>query len=221
MADAQHGLDLSSDENSRKSRKGAIPRNVDTYLKSAMLDAFQVELAKLSEEDVSTSTKAKHLGQMALLGSATAPLLNAAGHFVRGAVDTEGPLSKRLLEGGIGAVQNLSAGDVARKVFTGGVGGTGIGLAQDALSRHQQREIAQATKQAEGLFGGGGAGGAPSGPKVSTPSAPTLGVLRGSSNKGQRVGNTPIVAKSGVTRSISSQPVNPRTNLGDAMRPKV
>lgn len=67
-----------------------------------------------------------------------------------------------------------------------------------------------------GILGGALSG--PAAPKITTPAAPTLGVLRGSSNKSQRVGNTPIAAKSGVTSSASGDAMNPRRNLGDAMR---
>lgn len=215
MADTTHGLDLSSDENARKSRKGSIPRNVDTYLKSAMLEAFQDELMKLSDGEVPTKVKAKHLGQAALLGGTTAPLVGATGDFVKGFAKGQGGILSRAASG-VGEVSHELVPSLAARATTGALGMTGVVAARHALEQRQAYELARA-KQADML----GSMGAPSGPKISTPAAPTLGVLRGSSNKSQRVGNTPIAAKSGVTRSASGQAMNPRANLSDAMRPKV
>lgn len=208
MADENHGLDLSSDENKRKSRKGSIPRNVDTYLKSAMLEGFADEIMKLSEGEPSPAAmKAKHMGQLALFGGLANPALQALGTFTEHSVPGG-------LGAGIKAVKGLSRGSLASSALTGAVGGSMIAAAKDKLKQHQENELGKIAD----LLGGMGA---PSGPKVSTPAAPTLGVLRGSSNKSQRVGNTPIAAKSGVTRSSSGQAMNPRANLSDAMRPKV
>lgn len=206
MADPTHGLELEGDDNRKKSRKGAIPRNVATYLKSATLEGFADEMAKLSKDEKPTSLKVKHLGQSALLGGVAAPLLSATGDVTKGLVNHG-------LPGGAKALKGISRGDIAAAAVTGALGATALSAAKQRLAKHQDVKIADAF--------GVGAGGAPSGPKVSTPSAPTLGVLRGSSNKGQRVGNTPIAAKSGVVRSMSGQAMNPRSPLGDAIRPKV
>lgn len=219
MADAPHGLDLSDDENKRKSRKGSIPRNVDTYLKSALLEGFTDEISKLSADEPPTKVKVKHLMQAGAFGGTVTPAIEVASRFVKGFADHPGGggIAARTASG-VKELGTATRGDVAKKMFLGAAGATGIAQAQDALHRHQAAEIAQA-KGAADLFSGPASG--PAGPKVSTPSAPTLGVLRGSSNKGQRVGNTPIAAKSGVVRSMSGQAMNPRANLGDAMRPKV
>lgn len=213
MADDTHGLDLAAAENARKSRKGSIPRNVDTFLKSSTLSAFVDELQKLADDQPPTKIKLKHLGQSAALGGVSTPAVETAARFVKGFADTNGGIKTRL-GGGARELATTTRGDVAKKTFLGALGATGIAQAHDTLKNHQLEEIVH--KHAD-LF----TGGAPSGPKVSVPSAPTLGVLRGSSNKSQRVGNTPIAAKSGVTRSMSGVALNPRANLGDAMRPKV
>jgi len=107
---------------------------------------------------------------------------------------------------------------VSAKSLTAGLGGGVIAAAKEGIEVHNARKaIREYLGQKEaGLLGGTPSG--ISGPKISTPAAPTLGVLRGSSNKSQRVGNTPIAAKSGVTSSSSGDAMNPRRNLGDAMR---
>lgn len=208
-----HGLDLSEDDNSKKSRKRTIPRNVATYLKKAMLDGFAEEMAKLSEEKPSLGVKAKHLGQLALFGGLANPALQAVGTFAEHAAAPGGGLAA-----GAKAVRGLSRAQVGSSALTGAIGGSLVAAAKDKLKQRQESELG--AKMAD-LFSGLGAGGAPSGPKVSTPAAPSLGVLRGSSNKSQRVGNTPIAAKSGVTRPAVAAAMNPRTNLTDAIRPKV
>lgn len=209
MADEHGGLDLTGDENRRKSRKGSIPRNVDTYLKEARLDGFADEVRKLAADEPPTSTRVKHLGQLALFGGLANPALQTIGAFAEHGVAGG-------LGAGVKAMRNTTRGSLASSALTGAIGGSMIAAAKDKLKQHQENELAP--KFAD-LFSGAPSG--PSGPKVSTPAAPTLGVLRGSSNKSQRVGNTPIAAKSGVTRSMSGQAMNPRANLGDAMRPKV
>lgn len=217
MADEHHGLDLAADENSRKSRKGSIPRNVDTFLKKSMVDAFVDEISKLADDQPPTKIKLKHMGQAALFGGAASPALKATGNFAKGFVNHAGGNIAARVGGGLEEVARTTRGDIASKALEGALGGTVVSAASNALANRQREEAAR-TKQSD-LFGG--AGGAPSGPKISTPAAPTLGVLRGSSNKSQRVGNTPIAAKSGVTRSMSGTALNPRANLGDAMKPKV
>lgn len=108
---------------------------------------------------------------------------------------------------GVGLLAASAAAPVAGYHLLKSIGGD---LAQSRELREQERALREKMST---LFGG-----APAGPKVATPSAPSLGVLRGSSNKGQRVGNTPIAAKSGTTRSSSGDPMNPRRNLSDAMQ---
>lgn len=240
-----HGLDLSKDDNSKKSRKGSIPKNVASYLKSASLAAFADEMRKLSdaepdeavEQAVSKLTKPrawKTIGQTALMAGAAAPVIEGAGRFTKGFVDTSGGLAARA-RGGMGqaakgvlsgsGVKAMTKGDVVSRALTAGAGGGVLAAAKEGLELHNARKslhnyIATNKEAAIGVALGGPPSG-PSAPSAPSTPAPTASPLRGSSNKSQRVGNTPIVAKSGVTRSMSGQAMNPRASLGDAMRPKV
>lgn len=208
-----------------KSRHGSIPANVQTLMKTATFAAFADEIAKLSVDEAAVIDAAQKLqkprpwrtiGQTALAVGTAAPVIEAAGKFTKGVIDTHGGPGARL-GGGLASVGKITAGDVAAKSLTAGLGGGMIAAAKEGIEvRNARRAIRDYVNQSKlsGLLGGG----APAGPKISTPAAPSLGVLRGSSNKSQRVGNTPIAAKSGVTGSASGDSMNPRRNLGDAMR---
>lgn len=236
-----HGLEaeLESARNT-KSRHGSIPANVQTLMKTAQMVAFADEISKLSVDEAVVTDAAQKLqrprpwrtiGQTALMVGAAAPAIEATGKFTKGFTDTHGSLGARFA-GGVGqaargahpgqGVRGMTAGDVAARSLTAGLGGGVIAAAKEGIEVHNARKaIREYLGQAKesGLLGGlGGAPSGPAGPKISTPAAPTLGVLRGSSNKSQRVGNTPIAAKSGVTNSSSGDAMNPRRNLGDAMR---
>lgn len=204
MADPVHGLNLSGDDNSKKSRKGSIPRNVETYLKTAAMNAFADEVSKLAEGQ--ERHPARDMAQMALLGATAAPVIDVSGKFVKGFVDTPGGLRARAA-GGLASAAETTAGDIASKAFTAGVGGTALGYARNRLQQYQR---GLEDKVAAAL-----AGGTPSGPRIAVAAGPA------SSAKGMRVGNTPIAAKSGVTRPAAAKPVNPRMPLSDAMTPKV
>ena len=204
MADPVHGLNLSSDDNSKKSRKGSIPRNVETYLKTASMNAFADEVSKLAEGQ--ERHPARDMAQMALLAGGAAPVIDLSGRFVRGLIDTPGDLRARL-SGGSAEVGKATAGDLAAKAFTAGVGGTALGYAKNRLQQYQQG--------LDGKVAAALAGGAPTGPRIAVAAGPA------SSAKGMRIGNTPIAAKSGVTRPGAAKPVNPRMPLSDAMTPKV
>ncbi len=240
--DSTHGLDLSKDDNHKKSRKGMIPKNIESYLKVASMNAFADEMHKLSE-DVSeekvqqavtklTKPKAwKTIGETAALAGVAAPVIEGAGRFTKGFVDAPGGLAARarggLGEAGKSGLRAMTKGDVASRSLTSGMGGGVLAAAKEGIELHQARKalhdyIASNKEAAIGVA----LGGPPSGPRVTTASAPdapapAVSPLRGSSNKSQRVGNTPIAAKSGVTRSMSGQAMNPRAALSDAMRPKV
>jgi hypothetical protein len=208
MADPVHGLNLSGDDNSKKSRKGSIPRNVETYLKTAAMNAFADEVAKLADEDPAappTKSKArvlKDMAQMGLLTGTAAPIIAAGRHFVEGAVDTPGGFRTRF-DAGKARIKGTTKGDILGRALAAGVGGTLLGYAKNRLQQHQDQQKAAA------------AGGPPSGPRIAVAAGPS------SSAKGMRIGNTPIAAKSGVTRTGASKPVNPRMSLPDAMAPKV
>lgn len=232
-----HGLeDALESARNIKSRHGSIPANVSTLMKTAQMAAFADEIVKLSVDEASVVDAAQKLqkprpwrtiGQTAAMVGAAAPAIEAAGKFTKGFTDTHGGLGARFA-GGLGqaahgihpgsGVRGMTAGDIAAKSLTAGLGGGVIAAAKEGIELHNARKAIRdyldQTKMANVL----GIGGAPAGPKISTPAAPTLGVLRGSSNKSQRVGNTPIAAKSGVTSSASGDAMNPRRNLGDAMR---
>ncbi len=221
-----HGLEDALAENDKmKSRKGAIPANVQTLMKAASMAAFTDELAKLSVDEHEVVQAAEKLqkprpwrtiGQTGAVVAGAAPLIDVAGKFTKGFVNTKGGLGLRAA-GGAKEIGTLTGGDVASKMLTSGLGGAAIAAAKEGIElRNARRAIHNYIMSQDKLSGL--MGGPPSGPKVSTPAAPTLGVLRGSSNKGQRVGNTPIAAKSGTTNSASGDAMNPRRNLGDAMR---
>lgn len=208
-----------------KARKGAIPTNVRTLMKAASMTAFTDELAKLAVDDhevVQAVEKLqkprpwKTIGQTAGLVATVGPAIDGLGKFTKGFVNTRGGLGARAV-GGVKEVKTLTPGDIASKAVTAGLGGGAIAAAKEGIELHRARRSLRnyimSQDKLSALLGG-----APSGPKISTPAAPTLGVLRGSSNKGQRVGNTPIAAKSGTTNSASGDAMNPRRNLGDAMR---
>lgn len=236
--DSPHGLDLSKDDNSKKSRKGSIPKNVESYLKAASMAAFVEEMQKLSEGEpepaeveqaITKLTKPKPwktIGQTALLASVAAPVIEGAGRFTKGFVDTPGGLGARaaggLGEAGKGGLRAMTKGDIASRALTSGAGGAVLAAAKEGIELQQARRALHnyiSSKQAAAL-----AGGPPSGPQVSAaagPPPPSISPLRGSSNKGQRVGNTPIAAKSGVVRSMSGEAMNPRAPLTAAMKPKV
>ena len=209
MADPVHGLNLSGDDNSKKSRKGSIPRNVETYLKTAAMNAFADEMAKLAngeqpaKEGPSKLRRLKHMAQGALLTGTAAPIVSGGREFVKGFVDGGGNFRTRVSRGATKATEKLTAGEIAGRAVAGGLGGGLLGYAKDQLARHQAKEA------------GALVGGAPSGPRIAVAAGPS------SSAKGMRVGNTPIAAKSGVTRTAAAKPVNPRMSLSDAMAPKV
>lgn len=222
-----HGLEneLESARNI-KSRHGSIPSNVETLMKTASMVAFADEIAKLSVDEAVVADAAQKLqkprpwrtiGQTAAMVGAAAPAIEAAGKFTKGVVDTKGGLGARVA-GGVGAIGKMTAGDVAAKSLTAGLGGGVIAAAKEGIEVHNARKAIRDYLSQAKVSGLLGAASGPAGPKISTPAAPTLGVLRGSSNKSQRVGNTPIAAKSGVTGSASGDAMNPRRNLGDAMR---
>lgn len=245
---AVHGLDLSQDDNSKKSRKGSIPRNVETFLKKAELQGFAEEMQKLSDTDSESDEEVsqaisklqrpkpwKTIAQTAALAATAAPVIDAAGRFTKGFVDTHGGLGARA-RGGLGRVATetrggagllgMTMGDIASKGVTSGAGGAVLAAAKEGIELRRARNtlharLALADDKIAAAVGAGAAIAGPSGPRISLPQAPTLGVLRGSSNKSQRVGNTPIAARSGVTRSQSGEAMNPRANLSDAMKPKV
>lgn len=209
-----------------KTRTGAIPANVRTLMKAASMTAFTDELAKLSaveDRDVMAAAEKlqkprpwKVIGQTAGLVAGAAPVIDVAGRFTKGFINSKGPVAARVA-GGAKEIKELTAGDIASKMLTSGLGGGAIAAAKEGIELHNARQALRSYVQDKlsALLG------PPSGPKtpsVSTPAAPTLGVLRGSSNKSQRVGNTPIAAKSGTTNSASGDAMNPRRNLGDAMR---
>jgi len=208
MADPVHGLNLSADDNSKKSRKGAIPRNVETYLKVATMNAFADEVAKLADDapvpppEKSKSRALKNMAQMGLLTGAAAPIIAVGRQFVEGAVDTPGGFRPRF-DAGKARVKGTTKGDLVGRALAAGVGGTLLGYAKNRLQQHQDQQKAAA------------AGGPPSGPRIAVAAGPA------STAKGMRVGNTPIAAKSGVVRPAATNPVNPRLPLGDAMTPKV
>jgi hypothetical protein len=221
----QHGLDI--DDKRLKSRKGSIPANVQTLMKEAEMAAFVDEVRKLSVDEHEVEQAAaklqkpkpwKVIGQTAGLASVAAPVIDTAGKFTKGVVNTKGGIAPRIA-GGIKEVGQHTVGDLAAKAVTSGLGGGVLAAAKEGIELHHARKAIHsylAENKLSSLFGGPPSG--PGTPKVTVPSAPTLGVLRGSSNKSQRVGNTPIAAKSGVTRSSSGDPMNPRRNLSDAMQ---
>lgn len=221
----QHGLDI--DDKRLKSRKGSIPTNVQTLMKEAQMAAFVDEVQKLSVDEHEVEQAAaklqkpkpwKIIGQTAGLASVAAPAIDTAGRFTKGFVNAKGGLSSRLA-GGTKELAQQTGGDLAAKALTSGLGGGVLAAAKEGIELHHARKAIHsylAENKLSSLFGGPPSG--PGTPKVTVPSAPTLGVLRGSSNKSQRVGNTPIAAKSGVTRSASSDPMNPRRSLSDAMQ---
>lgn len=219
-----HGLEESLSEQDRlKSRRGSIPANVSTLMKTAVMASFTDELAKLSADEVAVADAVnklqrprpwKTVGQTAALVGTVAPAIDLAGRFTKGFVDTKGGIGARAA-GGLANARTATLGDLASKALTSGLGGGAIAVAKEGIEVHNARKAVHDYLQKTSMFG---APPASTGPKVSTPSAPTLGVLRGSSNKSQRVGNTPIAAKSGVTSSASGDAMNPRRNLGDAMK---
>lgn len=235
--DPAHGLDLSKDDNLKKSRKGSIPKNVESYLKSASMLAFADEVQKISEGEsdpeevqqaITKLTKPKPwktIGQTALLASVAAPVIEGAGRFTKGFVDTPGGLGARtrggLGEAGKGGLLAMTKGDIASRALTSGAGGAVLAAAKEGIELQQARRKLHDYLAKEA--GSGLAGGAPSGPRISAaaPPQPSISPLRGSSSKSQRVGNTPIAAKSGVTRSMSGEAMNPRAPLSAAMKPKV
>ncbi len=221
-----HGLEDRLEEHDRvKSRKGAIPTNVQTLMKAASMAAFLDEVSKLAVDEVEVVDAAhklqkprpwKTIGQTAAMVGAAAPAIDVAGKFTKGFLDTPSGGLGAHIAGGAKTVGAMTLGDLAAKSLTAGLGGGVIAAAKEGIELHNARKALHSylmQEKASGLLGG-----APSGPKISTPAAPTLGVLRGSSNKAQRVGNTPIAAKSGVTQAASGDAMNPRRNLGDAMR---
>lgn len=225
---AMHGLEDRIEEHDRvKSRKGSIPSNVQTLMKVARMAAFADEVSKLSMDDVEVVEAAhklqrprpwRNIGQTALVVGAAAPAIDAAGRFTKGFVNSKGGLGARAA-GGARELGALTAGDIAAKSVTAGLGGGAIAAAREGIEVHNARKaVRRYLDQAKlsSLFGGPPSG--PGAPKVSLPAAPTLGLTRGSSNKSQRVGNTPIAAKSGVTQAASGDAMNPRRNIGDAMR---
>lgn len=235
--DSPHGLDLSKDDNTKKSRKGAIPKNVESYLKGASLSAFVDEMRKLSEGEtdeaeveqaITKLTKPKPwktIGQTALLASVAAPAIEGAGRFTKGFVDTHGGLGARAMgglgEAGKGGIRAMTKGDIASRALTAGAGGAVLAAAKEGIELQQAR---RALHSYLGKDAAAPAGGAPSGPRTSAaagPPPPSISPLRGSSNKSQRVGNTPIAARSGVTHSMSGEAMNPRAPLTAAMKPKV
>lgn len=238
--DEHHGLDLSRDDNLKKSRKGAIPKNVDSFLKAASARAFADEMRKLADGEDPTEVEAaisklqkpkpwKTIGQTALMASVAAPLIEAGGKFTKGFVDAHGGLGARftggLGEAGKGGIKAMTKGDIASRALTSGLGGGVLAAAKEGIeiskARRTLQEYLQQQKDAAAPAGGPPSG--PSGPRVAVsanPPAPT-NPLRGSSNKAQRVGNTPIAAKSGVVRSQSGEAMNPRAPLTAAMKPKV
>jgi len=237
-----HGLDLSKDDNLKKSRKGATPKNVDTYLKGAMLESFADEMQKLSEPGVAEVEAAisklqrpkpwKTIGQTAALASVAAPVIEGAGRFTKGFVDTHGSMRARVA-GGLGeaggklGLRSMTRGDVAQRMVGAGLGGGVLASAKEGIELHGARNALKQYLSKEAAAGlgdpGGTTTGAPAGPRISMPkiSTPQPTLLRSSSNKGQRVGNTPIAARSGVTQSISGQAMNPNVPLSYAMKPKV
>jgi len=243
-ADTGHGLDLSKDDNSKKSRKGAIPRNVDTYLKEKKLAAFAEEMQKLStapedEEEVQAAISKlqkpkpwKNIAQTAGMAAVAAPVIEGAGRFTKGFVDARGGLGARL-RGGLGhaatgdlaakGLRGMTSGDVVSRSLTAGLGGGVLSAAREGVELHQARAALHrylhgGEKDAADM-GVPAVPSAPAAPQIKLPAPASP--LRGSSNKSQRVGNTPIAAKSGVTRSMSGTPMNPRASLSDAMTPKV
>lgn len=241
---AEHGLDLSKDDNLKKSRKGATPKNVDTYLKGAMLTAFTDEMQKLSEPGVAEVEAAisklqkpkpwKTIGQTAALASVAAPVIEGAGRFTKGFVDAHGSVRTRVAgglgvaaENGVikGGLKSMTRGDVAQRMVGAGLGGGVLAAAKEGIELHGARNALKSylAKEAASSDPGGTAPGAPAGPRISMPkiSTPQPTLLRSSSNKAQRVGNTPIAARSGVTQSISGQAMNPNVPLSYAMKPKV
>lgn len=236
-----HGLDLSKDDNLKKSRKGATPKNVDTYLKGAMLESFMDEMQKLSEPGVAEVEAAinklqrpkpwKTIGQTAALASVAAPVIEGAGRFTKGFVDAHGGVGARVAGGlgsaGKGGIRAMTRGDVAQKMVGAGLGGGVLAAAKEGIELHGARNALKQYLSKEAAAGlgdpGGTTTGAPAGPRISMPkiSTPQPTLLRSSSNKAQRVGNTPIAARSGVTQSISGQAMNPNVPLSYAMKPKV
>lgn len=225
-----HGLEEQLAEQDRlKSRRGSIPSNVQTLMKAASMAAFADEVAKLSSVDEVEVVEAAHklqkprpwktIGQTAALVGAAAPAIDVAGKFTKGFIDTQGSLAARAA-GGAKTVGAMTAGDLAAKSLTSGLGGGVIAAAKEGIELHRARKAIHdylSESKVGSLFGGPPSG--PAAPTVKSPTInPTTSLVRSSSNKGQRVGITPIAAKSGVTQSASGDAMNPRRNLGDAMR---
>lgn len=224
MTTNTHGLDVR--KGGIKSRKGSIPANIDTLSESAKMAGFVAEMRKLAEIDelevVEAASKLQKkrpwrtIGQTALMAGAAAPVIDAGGKFTKGFVDTHGGLGARVV-GGMESVGRLTGGDIAARALTTGVGGGVIAAAKEGLDLHNARKTvhryldqhADKIANAPGVTApatGTGLGATAATPKV-----------RSSSMKGQRVGVTPIAAKSGVTNSASGIAVNPRRSISDAM----
>jgi hypothetical protein len=223
MTTPDHGLTLPRGQT--KSRKGSIPSNINTLTEGRKMASFADELRKMAEigdlevqEAVTKLRKQRPwttIGQTAAMAGLAAPVIDAGGKFTKGFVDTRGGLGARIA-GGAGAVGALTAGDVASKAVTTGLGGGVIAAAKEGLDMHRARKtvrgyLDQNLGKYASLLGGVTA------PATGTGLAAPSGKVRSSSNKGQHVGVTPIAAKSGVTNSASGVAMNPRRNIGDAM----
>jgi len=229
-ADHEHGLTLP--RAASKSRKGSIPRNINTLAESAKLSAFSDELRKLASvgqepgppvDDLAVQEAAAKLrkpkpwrtiGQTATMASLAAPAIATGGRFVEGFVDTPGDVRARAL-GGARNAATQTAGQLASRAVTTGLGGGVIAAAKEGLDLHNARKTVHGylSQNADKLANIAGV----TAPATATGLAAPSGQLRSSANKGQRVGTTPIAAKSGVTNSSSGIAVNPRRNIGDAI----
>jgi hypothetical protein len=219
---ANHGLDVP--RGASKSRKGSIPTNIDTLSESAKMSAFADELRKMADiSDIDVQEAATKLqrprpwrtiGQTATMAGAAAPVIDAGGKFTRGFVDAHGGLRARLA-GGASAVGALTSGEVAAKALTTGLGGGVIAAAKEGIDLHRARKTVQGylDQHADKLANMPGVTAPATGTGLAAPSPK----VRSSTNKGQRVGVTPIAAKSGVTNSASGIAMNPRRSVGDAM----
>jgi hypothetical protein len=223
MSTAEHGLTFP--RNTSKSRKGAIPANIKTLTESAKLAAFMDELQKLANviDDIAVQDAVAKLqkprpwrtiGQTATMAGLASPVISAGGKFVEGFVDTPGGIRTKAL-GGAGRVGTTTAGEMAAKSLTTGLGGGVIAAAKEGLDLHNARKtvrnyLGQHSDKLANMSG-------VTAPATATGLAAPSTRVRSSSNKGQRVGITPIAAKSGVTNSSSGIAVNPRRSVGDAM----
>lgn len=201
-----------------------MPVNVDTISEAAKMSGFSQELRKIaSVGDFDVTEAASKLqkrrpwdtiGQTAVMGGVAAPAISMGGKFVEGFVDTPGRLGARL-SGGAKHVGATSAGEMAARSVTAGLGGGVIAAAKEGIDTHNARKTVRnyLDQHADKLANMLGISAPATGTGLPAPTAK----VRSSSNKGQRVGVTPIAAKSGVTNSASGVAMNPRRSVGDAM----